>query len=252
MSLDTADFASVTDTAQSGGLQSSFWPIVIVTTGIALQTEIEININPCDAIWMPTLYDLSIMRNPAQPPPNLPVGWDPPIYSPDTIEVNGQDIPVVGCNGYDVYQNGVLLQAAAVFSVRVNSPNNPWLLFGLSTQLGTAYASTVAPNLVAGQGGCMRSLSGPIARLWVKFYKFGTWDSASLPSKVKSGVENLGNSAIVLLSSLGFTQQTVEYGRTWDEPTPGAYNPLVWTQVLSSGGYVTPQLNTADRKVLRG
>jgi hypothetical protein len=242
----------VTNRAQAGQQQSSFWPIVIATTGIALQTEIEININPCDAIWMPAVYDLSIMKHPAQPPPTLPPGWDPPVYVPDTIDdpATGLEIPVVGCNPCDVYRNGDLVQSAPVFSIRINSPNNPWLLFGLSTQIGKTYAAATTPSLIAGQGGCMRSITGPISRLWVKFYKFGTWDSASLPPLVRAWVENLGNSAIVLMSSLGFMQTTVEYGRSWDLTEAGTYTTTAWTQTIASGGYATPQLNTADRKVL--
>jgi hypothetical protein len=250
MSLDRADFAAVTTGAQAGTLTPSFWPIIIATIGIALQAEIEININPCDAIWMPSLYDVSIMRNPAQPPPNLPSGWQPPYYVPDPIQINGLDYPVVGCNPGDVYQNGQLIQSAPVFSIRINSPNNPWLLFGMSTQLGTAYAAANAPNLVAGAGGCMRSITGPISRLWVKFSKFGTWNSATLPKDVRAGIVNEGNSAIVLMSSLGFAQQTFEVNRSWDLTEAGVYNTLAYSQSISSGGYSTPQLNTADRKVL--
>jgi hypothetical protein len=250
MSLDTADFAMATAQGQAGSQPASFWPIVIATTGIALQTEIEININPCDAIWMPSLYDVSIMRNPAQPPPNLPSGWDPPFYVPDPISIGGEDYPVVGCNPGDVYENGNLIQAAPVFSIRVNSPNNPWLLFGMSTQIGTAYAAANAPNLTAGTGGCMRSITGPISRLWVKFSKFGTWNSSSLPLGVKAGIDNQGNSAIVLMSSLGFSQQTFEVNRTWDLTETGAYQTLVWSNAVISGGYQTPQLNTADRRAL--
>jgi hypothetical protein len=251
MSIDQVDFAHVTTQAQAGGLQS-FWPILITTAGIALQTEFEVNINPCDAIWMPTIFDLSISKNPAQPPPNLPPGvlFPPPVYVPDSIiDLGGNEIPVVGANLCDVYQNGVLVQSAPVFSIRVNSPNNPWLLFGLSTQIGTAYASSNLPNLVAGQGGCMRSLTGPISRLWVKFYKFGTWETMT-PQAVKQGVENVGLSAIVLMSSLGFQQQTIEQGRSWDATGVDSQSTLAWAQTISSGGYTTPQLNTADRKAL--
>jgi hypothetical protein len=253
MSIDRADFAAVTTEAQSGGLQS-FWPIIITTAGIALQTEIEVNIVPCDAIWMPSIYDLGTGKHPVQPPPDLPSGWEPPPYVPDSITVNGVEVPTVGCNPCDVYHNGVLVQSAPVFSIRVNSPNNPWLLFGQSTQIGTAFAAANAPNLIAGCGGCMRSLTGPISRLWVKFYKFGTWDSSTLPPLVRQGIVNDGQSVIVLMSSLGFMQQTVEYGRTWDDTSPGMagtqYQTLAWAQVISSGGYQTPQLNTADKRFL--
>lgn len=244
--IDRSDFASVTQLAQGGG-QPSFWPIIINTTGLALQTELEININPCDAIWIPTVYDLSIQQSPGQPPPNLPPGWVPPPYQPDTILINGVEMAVVGANLADVYQDGVLIQSAPVFSIRINSPNNPWLLFGLSTQIGTTWSSANPPNLVAGQGGCMRSLTGPIARLWVKFYRFGTWQSPTLPPRVRAGTEASGMSAIVLMSSLGYQQMTIEQVRTWDQSATNVFTPSGWSQAISSGGYVTPQLNSADR-----
>ena len=250
--IDRRDFASVTTSAQGGGLQS-FWPIIIQTSGIALQTEIEININPCDAIWMPTVFDLSISLNPGQPPPHLPSGIPfGPFFVPDSIlDTAGDEIPVVGANLCDVYQNGVLVQSAPVFSIRVNTPNNPWLLFGLSTQIATAYPTANPPHLVTGQGGCIRSLTGPISRLWVKFYKFATWDS--LPGgNVRSGIENVGLSSIVLMSSLGFMQQTIERVQTWDNNDPAIGGQLTgaWSQTLSSGGYQTPQLNSADKAFL--
>lgn len=254
--IDHRDFADVTGKAQAGSLQS-FWPIIIQTTGIALHTEIEVNINPCDAIWMPTIFDLTISKNPAQPPPDLPAGFPfGPFFVPDSIQdVGDNEIAVVGSNLCDVYQNGVLVQSAPVFSIRVNSPNNPWLLFGLSTQLGTIYATANPPNLTAGQGGCMRSLTGPISRLWVKFYKFGTWESLPL-GPVRRGVatpiENIGAASIVLMSSLGFVQQTVERVQTWDDNDPAIGGQLVgaWSQTISSGGYQTPQLNSADKWIL--
>lgn len=249
--IDRRDFASVTTAAQAGALQS-FWPIIIQTKDLAIHTEIEININPCDAIWMPTVFDLSISQNPAQPPPtnlppSIPFG---PFYVPDpVVDVSGESIAVVGANLCDVYQNGVLVQAAPVFSIRINSPNNPWLLFGLSTQIGSVFASGNAPHLVAGQGGCMRSITGPISRLWVKFYKFATWESLPF-GPIQRGVQNVGLSSIVLMSSLGFMQQTVERGSTWDDDGSGGQTASTWTQTIASGGYQTPQINSADKVLL--
>lgn len=250
--IDRRDFASVTSQAQAGSLQS-FWPIIIQTQGIALHTEVEININPCDAIWMPTIFDLSISQNPAQPPPNLPPGIPfGPFYVPDSIlDTSSDEIAVVGGNLCDVYQDGVLIQSAPVFSIRINSPNNPWLLFGLSTQLATAYPMSTPPHLTAGQGGCMRSLTGPISRLWVKFYKFGTWEGLPI-GPIQRGVQNVGLSSIVLMSSLGFMQQTIERVQTWDdnEPEVGGQLTAAWSQTIASGGYITPQLNTAEKAIL--
>jgi hypothetical protein len=252
MSLDAQDFASVTGAAQGGRVQS-FWPILIATTGAALQSEMEVNINPCDAIWMPTVFDLGISKNPVQPPPQLPPSIPfGPVYVPDSLlNTTTTETAVVGANLCDVYQNGVLVQSAPVFSIRVNTPNNPWLLFGLSTQIGTAYASANEPNLIAGQGGCMRSLTGPISRLWVKFYRFGTWESLPF-GPVQRGVDNVGLSSVVLMSSLGFQQQTIERVATWDSSggAGGASIASQWSQSIVSGGYSTPQLNSADKAYL--
>jgi hypothetical protein len=251
--IDRRDFASVTSAAQAGALQS-FWPIIIQTNGIALFTEIEININPCDAIWMPTVYDITCGKNPAQPPAQLPPGYtQPPYYVPDPIVTSGNLEAGVGSNIADVYQNGQLVQSAPVFSLRINSPNNPWLLFGLSTQIGTAYASATAPFLISGQGGCMRSITGPISRLWAKFYKFANWialptspTGKAIPPQVGSSVDT-----VVLMSSLGFMQQTIERVQTWDDEN-GAGSPTMaaWSQTIASGGYQTPQLNSADKVLL--
>jgi hypothetical protein len=267
--IDRRDFADVTTKAQAGALQS-FWPIVIRTNNIPLQTEIEINISPCDALWCPTVYDISCGANIAQPYAvasevysNPPGGSTiPPYFMPDpTIQPRVGIGPynytaAVGANICDVYQDDYLVQAAAVFSIRINSPNNPWLLFGLSTMIPTRYAGGTGyyPEGMypAGQGGCMRSITGPISRLWVKFYRFATWyelpttEGQSTPPVTAdpAGVSNL-----VLMSSLGFMQQTVERVQTRDTRlTP----PLVaaWSQTIASGGYQIPQLNSADKLFL--
>ena len=49
----------------------------------------------------------------------------------------------------------------------------------------------------------------------MKFYKFATWESLLLGGNVRSGIENVGLSSIVLMSSLGFMQQTIERVQTW-------------------------------------
>ena len=261
--IDRRDFADVTTRAQAGALQS-FWPIVIPTKGIALLAEIEININPCDAIWMPTVYDVSIGTNPAQPfgvapGEQFPFPGQAPYYLPDPTQRGSNYVAIVGANIPDVYQNGQLVQSAPVFSIRINSPNNPWLLFGLSTQIPAKWASTAssgAPNLSAGQGGCMRSITGPISRLWVKFYRFAAW--VTLPTTPAGGgvipigpdPDVNGFSTVVLLSSLGFMQQTIEAVRTWDlNNEAGGAGALMaaYSQTIASGGYAIPQLNSADK-----
>jgi hypothetical protein len=257
LSIDTADFAHVTTTAQAGNQHPSFWPIVIHPTGWQLLSEHEININPCDAIWMPTLYDVALGANPAQPYFTTGVASPTSAYflpnpGVTALPPGANFSTVVGSNMTDVYQNGYRVQAAPLFSLRINSPNNPWLLFGLATELATPYTGQLEQWWPAGQGGCMRSISGPISRLWIKFYRFAyrqTLPTTPGQSQGGGGVTGDEYSTIVLMSSLGYAQQTIERVQTRDDQGP---TPLVaaWQQTIVSGGYQTPQLNTADRRSL--
>lgn len=238
MSVDQADFASVTQQAQAGSLQS-FWPIVIPSVGKQLRTEYEININPCDALWMPSVFDLSYSRNPGQLPSEVKTAdWNCSPFPGSAAPISGnQLVPDVGYNISDVYNAvspnvGQLVQAAPIFSLRFNTPNNPYILFGLSTCLGRPHLGVVENP--PSTGGCMRSVTGPISRLWIKFYEWG------FSSDGFSNNSN-GENTIVLLSSLGFAQVTME--TTTNGVATGVQN-------LSSGGYNTPQLNSANKKYL--
>jgi hypothetical protein len=240
MSIDHADFAAVTQQAQQGSLQS-FWPIAIATLAtMQLRTEYEINIQPCDSIWMPVCYDLSIARNIAQAPTKTSGQWEfSPTPGPSApVDSSGVPLPDIGYNVTDVYNptSKTWSQLAPVFSIRVNTTGNPWLPFGLSTLMGQPMAGSGISNTPA-QGGAMRSITGPISRLWVKFYEWGQC-GGSLPVPGNfPGQQNL----VVLMSSLGFAQTTYE------TVSNGVASGL---QVVSSGGYFTPQLNSANKKYL--
>ena len=139
--IDRRDFASVTTAAQAGALQS-FWPIIIQTSGISFTPKLKSTLtlatqSGCRQFSISNKQESR--ATPAGSPRRLSVR--PLLCARFDRRRKRDEIPVVGANLCDVYHNGVLVQSAPVFSIRINRPNNPWLLFGLSTQIGTPLRS---------------------------------------------------------------------------------------------------------------
>lgn len=229
MSVDTFDMSQQTTRVQHG-LQQSFFPIIIDATLIAPGTEIEVNINPCDHIWMPTFYDPSLGLNPGQ---------STQVQNMQFLGPDPQSPYTPGLNVFDVIDtfDFIALQTATIFSLRFNSPSAPWLLWGLNTML--SFASS---GIVCGQGDTMRSISGPISRMWFK---------KLIPASASvSGLTNALD-RIVLMSSLGFSQQTVGTQANIVNGNPGTEQGQLWGYSVNGGGYQTPQLNTYEQLKLQ-
>jgi hypothetical protein len=236
MSVDQQDLSRSTQLAQQGVI-NQIWPIRIAPPA-SLNTIVEVPISPCDAIWMPATYDKSYGTNPGQSITGAN-GTIPAYISPTIAGANMVDL-------YDVF-NALAYCLAPIFALRFNSPNAPWLLWGLS-EFQTISASPVANAYsTRGQGGGMRSISGPISRMWIQYYR---WCKQGV-SSVSAGADNIPASQVVLISSLGITQSTGETKGPPSNENGGGITTIVPTgnsyRSLGSGGYYTPQLNTLDQ-----
>jgi len=281
MSVDKLDVASQAQQAQYGTSQS-FWPIIIDAmaggpngTQMQIGEAYELNINPCDHVWLPTYYDPSLGVNPAQfdprtqtyPPNPLNPNQDAIIFGgPPQYQTFGimNYSPQIGINIFDVYDayQQTFVQLAPMFSLRFNSPNSPWLLWGLGTNLSFDGAGTLGGiqngfSQLIGRGDSMRSITGSISRIWVKLLSYAeVWNNYSQTEKSTSPFAT----RIVLMSTLGFnhqTQTTVQdkyasyFVPEYAPDQPVTYTaPQVSAPILSGafggGGYVTPQLSSLD------
>jgi hypothetical protein len=348
MSVDTQNFHRVVK-EQQGGINPQMWPIRIspAELGIGLNSPVEININPCDLLWMPSTYDKSYGVNPFQ-------------SSIGAVYSQCIDPILAGQNVGDVfdYNDATSVpwgQEAALFALRFNSPNNPWILWGLSTLLykkrfggpqipstapvaqaglamlvngtvtvlnsqtpsrntggfqltcsqvvgeqgllsigavtaGVSFqinsdnplddsviswtfiappATTAAAKAQAkkrssksepseadsgpfgtlttpfGQSGCMRSITGPITRLWVQYYRWATVNgNVPYPPPPPS----IPASQVVLMSMLGYGHETVETVQPHQDNNYALGGVIPSPKQFSIAGntYLTPQLNTAD------
>lgn len=236
MSLDTNDFNKQIRRSQHG-LQPSFFPIVLDMTAVANGTEFEVNINPCDHIWIPTFYDVTLGQNPVVVF-GAPLNAGTAIIGPNfnrapPAPVFGAGSPV-GMNIFDVWNGleGFYQQAATIFALRFNSARSPWLLWGLSNLLSTDYTNG---QFAFGQGDCMRSISGPIARMWCK----------KIAPAFIGGVANQLADRVILMSSLGFSQQTAgAVASAVDANTAG--QPPISPMSISGGGYQITVLNSLE------
>jgi hypothetical protein len=231
MSLDKQNFAR-TIQEQQGGIAPQMWPIMCPDNGsLVLNQPYEISINPCDCIWLPATYDKSYGPNPAQ----SAAGISNYLVNPATM---GQNI----CDLLSTINTPPWITLAPIFGLRFNSPNNPWLLWSLGgTSLNTfSWGVTDTPQTVgpSGTSTMMRSICGPISRLWIQYYSF-CFPQVS------------GANQIVLMSMLGFNQSsmenrspTVDLGEVLTAP------PVQYRNIITCGGYITTQLNTADLQAL--
>ena len=251
--VDATDFSAVVQAQQQGGA-NTWTPILLPAPAIISgqqPVETEINIQPCDCIWLPATYDPSYGINVAQqqgkigPPMDEQTGQYP-------WAVNVQDKYSLG-----KFEAGVpfITSQAPIWGLRFNSPNNPWLLWTLArcmdvTQWGDDGSGDPVGQQLVGIGGGMRCLTGPISRLWARLYR-----AASV-----SGVNDTRVNNTYLISSLGYNQVTPETSQAYDD-TPnsiiGVNSVLTQPAPLSTagthgGGYVTPQINSANRKYLAG
>lgn len=238
---DTFDANKVTQRLQHG-LQPSFFPIVLDMTAAATGVEYLANITPCDSIWIPTFFDASLGLNPIQTQlgqPLFPPSVNQLVSGPNYNRISGgTGGSPVGMNIFDAFSVGPAIyhQAATIFSLRFNSVSSPWLLWGLSNLLSTDFG----PQTYAiGQGDCMRSISGPIARMWYK----------KIAPAIINGNPNSAADRVVLMSSQGYSQQTAGVvcgpldgsGATPPAmPSQSAYGTV-------SGGYEITTLNSYDQ-----
>jgi len=252
--FDKSDFARQIQERQFG-LVPGFFPIVINPANggpggapMTIGESYPININPCDHIWLPTFYDASIGLNPAQDPND---GSNPILFQGPMN--NGWNVNVglpMGMNVFDVFDaansNGPV-QSAVVFALQFNSNNAPWLLWSLSDLLAQDNQPNGNPGgcgCVVGSGDAMRSISGPISSVNFKLL---------IPAIVAGEISMLG-SQIVLMSSLGYRQEThggkqVNYASS----SIGGVNALYpqanggpSSTFVSGGGYVQTNVNTLE------
>lgn len=287
MSVDRNDFSKEVMN-QKRGASPSFWPIVVSPDGggfgggqMDLNVEYEINVNPCDHIWLPTFFDPSIAINPCQSggasSRALGNAGTLPFQGPNALALSdgaggarilpGYPKPVLGMNVFDVWDQaeetqdteiygGGYAQQAAIFLLKFNSQNAPWLLWTLGDLLSQSatsfqlngYAginSTSANYAATGQGDSMRSISGPISRMWVKYLQWANYCYGG--ASVAMPVFSPAASQIVLFSTLGFSELTA--GAKYPGGTGGEI-AFPNTFSLNGGGYVTPQLNTIEQALL--
>lgn len=241
MSLDNADF-NTTVTRQQHGFQPSFFSIVIDATQLATGQEILVNANPCDHIWLPTYFDPSLGFNPQQA---ICTSGTPSIGTSNVSSGPNQNRASqtagiqpnqgVGMNFFDEWdqEGDEFFQAATIFSLRFNSVNAPWLLWGLSSLQSSDFATA---GTLIGQGDCMRSITGPISRIWFK----------KLFPAIVARNANAAADRIVLLASLGFSQVTLgQNSGPFNITTPT--QPPMSAYAVSGGGYQTTQVNTLER-----
>lgn len=238
MSFDKQNFARTVQ-QQQAGISPQMWPIICPDNGyLSPNTPYEISINPCDSIWLPATFDKSYGTNPIQSDPTY-----------------GQYYPnptLMGCNMYEVARTTpnpgatytAMLIDAPVFSLRFNSPNNPWMLWGL----GNGFASPqpwgeAAANMTYSiRSTMMRSITGPISRLWIQYYLLGGPDA---------GGNRVGFNQIVLLSMLGFSQASEELNATLVDPGGVLTSPPTqFREQISCGAYRTTDLNSADLAII--
>jgi hypothetical protein len=236
MSFDKQNFARSIKEQQSG-ISPQMWPIICPDNGHLVQNHpYEIAINPCDSIWLPATYDKSYGVNPVQ------------LDSRTSQYFPGAQL--AGCNVWDVKQVtknpnfspvpiNVIVQAPC-FGLRFNSPNNPWLLWGLqSIMVGSTFGPSAQGGLMDwGRSAMMRAISGPISRLWIQWYSFVQYPGFSTP---------VGANQIVLMSMLGYSQMTLEQDQSTADPA-GILTaiPQEKQTAIICGGYRMPDLNTAD------
>lgn len=238
MSFDKTNFA-LSVQQQQGGIAPQMWPIKCPDNGsLALNQPYEININPCDAIWLPITYDKSYGPNAWQTSKTTPSQWmiDPTIA--------GQNI----CDVIDYSGNANLTVIPAViqapiFGLRFNSPNNPWTLWSLAQTANNGWQNWGAGSGSAPFGSTtfMRSITGPISRLWIQYYFFAAHPGLGSPAT------ETGGNQIILMSSLGYSTTSVESQcnvldshKILTSPPPNLQRTIV------AGGYKMPDMNTAD------
>lgn len=244
MSIDRNDLATQSQEQQYGQVQSH-WPIIINSSQLNLGVPTPVNMLPCDHIWLPVCYDPSIGLNPTQyvnstSNPSATTPW----VGPRDLAKNNA---IVGINITDVFDMAAkaYITRAPIFSLQFNSPNAPWLLWGLGNMLSIDTDGSGGNGSLIGQGDCMRSITMPITRMWVKILDYGIIDGNSAPFDA---------GWIVLMSSLGVNHQTVGSNQPSYADSALATVPN-WPQQaasigmfsVSGGGYVTPQINTLER-----
>lgn len=241
MSFDKQNFARTVQ-EQQAGISPQMWPIKIDPgdgPALSLNSVFEVDINPCDCVWLPYTFDKSYGYNPIQGSPYASQYPDP---------------TVIGANIYDSWDTSqqTYLTSAPVFGLRFNSPNNPWLVWGLGVpqpRSGLSLGGALAPWGVSpghgrlGASSLMRSITGPISRLWCQFYQWAyTGASGFVPYQYQQ---------VMLLSMLGFSQQSDDFQQPVNDATQKLTGPPIeYRSLLSCGGYRTSDLNSADLRVL--
>lgn len=264
MSVDQQDL-SAQWTASQTGMGNQFAPIIFIPNGLRLNQEVELNIKPCDSIWVPTIYDKSYGVNPAQSyrSPVTPVNWDftsASLWPPAILGQNLVDIFDDAPPSATQINLAAMTQQAGIYGVRFNTPNNPWLLWGLcglrtwnQVMVTNGAGATQSTSTPVGLAGAMRAINGPIARMWIKIYSYASLGYQTV-NTLDPGDGSFSYSQLVMMSCTGFNTTTVE-----QQGSPSGQNggPLMGapqtggTSTISTGGYQTPQMNTAEREGLK-
>lgn len=248
MSVDQSDVSAVVKQNQQA-IGQSMWPILLdpKVVNYQLNAEAEVTINPCDHIWLPTMIDPALFNN--SDFANVIVnGWEPSIYGSGGLALlaNG------GANTFPIndYSGTAPPVFAPVVALRFNSMNNPYTFWSLGSWPLLIGGDGGASGPIAGMGAydSMRSISGVITRMWVKWLAFSNIETSS-------GAGYGTASKLLLMSAMGYNETTVgqssQTGNLGADST-SANAPGVQTSVttFSGGGYQTPQMNTVQRLAL--
>lgn len=252
MSFDKQNFARTVQ-EQQAGISPQMWPIMCRDNGsLVLNQPYEISINPCDCVWLPYTYDKSYGVNPGQ----LNAQTSPFLASPAIAGANVSDVRFAGKNPVVTTFSWAPLILAPIFGLRFNSPNNPWLLWGLGdptlVQASGAgrWGSGAPPDgglMPIGGSTLMRSITGPISRLWIQYYQF------ALTIFNAAATTPTGLNQIVLMSMAGFSQQSFDRRSVVVDDTADPVllaPPPLDNGVVACGGYHTTDLNSADLNAL--
>lgn len=220
------------------------WPILLSPSaaGYKLNVEVEVPINPCDHLWLPTNFDPSVFDN--SDFAAYLSSQNPPWYaSPLFLQGGSNTFPL-----FDTSENLPTITAPTV-ALRFNSKSNPWTVWTLNKWNLYAQNGDGDPIVGIGDFDSLRSISGVITRLWVKWINF-----SNLYSIVGTTEGMDTGSRILLMSSIGMNESTVGASvpiADLSEPAAAQINDAIPINAsFAGGGYTTPQMNTQERAVL--
>jgi hypothetical protein len=237
VSVDQTDFAAVSQRNRQN-IGQSMWPILLDATAVGVGIEFEIPINPCDSIWLPTNCDPALFNN------SDFAALVQAIVSPATP---GNRLEQGGFNSYALIDTGgSFVFLPPVWGLRFNTASNPRQLWGTSAVI--LINNNSGPAFLAGASDVTRSISGQISRLFATLIFPGVFNNT--PSPQDSTINK-----VLLISSIGYRTSIVGESISTLNIAAGDIGGSDWgiqqqNSSFEAGGYVTPQMNTAERAIL--